>query len=206
MAFEKARIYFNNLFRAARLGNDGTSYATCAEAVADPDDPNKVRGEISPADDIPNLSDLEGAGVVFDTTKNEYRIVDSEALMRRLATVLLLPRGYDASASVVVGSYLYCAHKVDPGVVSKIDLTSWEIVALLPLASGENSALSITASPDAQYLFVGCSTAPGVVVKIAISGFPVSQRGPSRRAKASSTRLSQTAVTYMPAVGSPLAR
>ena len=73
MAFDKDILFYNNRARDARLGSDGTEYATCVEAVADPDDPNKVRGEIVPAADVSAIADLE------DGDNNHLLCLDTSA-------------------------------------------------------------------------------------------------------------------------------
>jgi len=171
MAFEKMKIYFNNLFRNARLGNDGTSYATCVEAVADPDDAYKVRGDIVPADDIPNLSDLEGSGVVFDTTKNEYRITDSFAGMQNLGTEVFPASERDApKATVVVGSHLYTLHSGSTIVISKTDLVTLERIGSMSLES--TSSLASGMVTDGTFLFISCRDGNTVrVVFVRLSSF-----------------------------------
>ena len=171
MAFEKTKLFYNNTLRDSQEGNDGTSYAVCAQAFADSDDPNKVRGDIRQAADVPNLAALEGSGIVFDATKNEYRIVDSEAAMRRVAALTMLPTGGLITGAVVVGSYLYCCHETVPGIVSKIDIATWSISELLLLNVDEVNLQAIAASSDGMFLFVGCLSSPGRVVKINVADF-----------------------------------
>jgi len=171
MAFEKEKIYYNNHLRKVRLGNDGTAYATCAEAVADVDDPYKVRGDIILTDDIPNISDLEGTGIVFDATKNEYRITDSEALLTRLGGLALFPDQEQVRGSVIVGSYLYLGLFTAPGIIVKIDLTDFSYVDYTLLNSGEDDIASLIADETGTYLYAGCFTSPGNVVQINIASF-----------------------------------
>lgn len=162
------KLFYNNHLRKARLGNDGTEYATCAEAVADVDDAYKVRGDIIPADDVPNLSDLEGSGVVFDTTKNEYRITDSFAGMQNLGTEVFPATERNAPrATVVVGSYLYTLHSGTIIVVSKTDLTTLERIESITINGVSSAGLGMVT--DGTFLYIVCregNTARIVVVRI----------------------------------------
>ena len=76
---QKPVIFYNNSLRDAQTGDDGTSYAQCATAIASSKYSKKIMGVISKASDISSISNLVGADVVFDATKNKYKITNSIA-------------------------------------------------------------------------------------------------------------------------------
>jgi hypothetical protein len=167
MAFEKPKLFYNNTLRDAQEGNDGTAYATCATAVADPDDPNKVRGDIRTSADVADVSALEGSGIVFDATKNEYRITDSQALMRRLSgTAFLNSEAYPA-AWLIDGSFLITVCGQFPGVITKYSLPDLSFVKQLTFNTAENAPTAIV-KYGADY-FVACRNDSFVAVLLQIN-------------------------------------
>ena len=72
--FSKPKIYYNNALRTAQEGDDGTTYATCPNALEYPLDRNKLLGAITPIADISALSQLVGTVIKFTTTGNKYRV------------------------------------------------------------------------------------------------------------------------------------
>lgn len=165
----KPKLFYNNRLRDTQESDDGTAYATCSEAVADPDDAFKVRGDIQLSTDISTLAALEGSGIEFDTTTNRYRIVDSAAALRRISSLGLLPQMAYARAVVIDGSYLYVACQTDPLVIVKIDLTTFTVDDSMLLATGENTPRALAVYNN--FLYVCCSTSPSKVVKINLATF-----------------------------------
>jgi len=176
MAFQKPVLYYENRARDARTGDDGTSYASCAEAVADPDDAFKVRGDIVKAADVAALSDMQGSGIVFDATKNEYRITDYNAALRRISSLGLVQGGSQITAAVVSGAYLYCAcfNTGSLAAVMRIDLTDFTYKDSCSLGPTVIYATSLAVDAVNNFLYAGTYESPGRIVKINLAAFEVS--------------------------------
>ncbi len=165
----KPKLFYNNRLRDAQEGNDGTEYAACSAAMADPDDAFKVRGSINLAADVSSLSSLIGCGIEFDDTENKYRITDASAVLSRLQSLDLIPAMAYARALCVVDSYMYVACTSSPSVIVKINLVDFSISDSIVLNYGENAANALANSGND--LYVACGTDPTIIVKINLSTF-----------------------------------
>jgi len=67
------------------------------------------------------------------------------------------------------GNYLYACDYDIPAHITKIDLSTWSVIATLTLESGENQIGG--ACKVGNYLYVGCYVSPGKIVKIDLSTF-----------------------------------
>lgn len=153
--YQKPIFYYDNAARRSKTGDDGTSYASCSEALEDPDDPYKVRGDILRSADIPALSNLAGADVVMAASGRRYRTLSLSGNPYAAALeTLLMPYAENSHGQMVkVGSYLYTVvnktvFKLNPSVNPP------SIVARCPLPMSETNVFQSICSDGAR-LYVG---------------------------------------------------
>ena len=170
--FTKPKIFFNNILRDAQTGDDGTDYATCPEAIADPANPNKLYGVVAARADVASLASLKGSGLVFDTTQNAYHVTDIAAAVGTMSSLGLLPPAVYIYAAVVVDSYLYAA-SYSPGVIWKIDLStpSPSVVDYCRLSDNEEYVRALVYDAATNCLYAGCYLAPGKIAKVSLDPF-----------------------------------
>ena len=132
-----------------------------------------IRNTIGEREDLPSLNPrVSMTSRVRSLTTKSFGVPQLIHLYGALGLnkTLTLAAGENLAYAIFSdGTYLYTCLSTSPGMIVKIDLSTFTSVSTLTLATGENGVFSTFS--DGIYLYAGLLTTPGMIVKIDLNTF-----------------------------------